>query len=275
MNKIFWILCLALCPAIANATNFEVCVNEAKTNHNDAPAEGYASYKCEGTTAEKLLARPDECPGGTKPSLRNLVRKSRQFDDGVWSSLSWTAGKCVGMCETRSYDSKEPTYLCEVRVYGDDARPAAESNGERPAPGPGPGSLRPRPGGPRLGGPGPGGPSPGGPGPGGPGPGGPSPGGPSPGGPSPGGPSPGGPSPGGPDAGSPGPGSRQAAHEPRLRRRPPSPGPAWSPPPPRPYSHYSHYGPSFSGRPWLEPPPPPDPYPSYEGYPQQPRCGCN
>jgi hypothetical protein len=148
-------LCLMLCPAIANATNFEVCVNEAKTNHNDTTAEGYTSYKCEGTTAEKLLARPDECPGGAKPSLRSLARKSRQFDDGLWSSLSWTAGKCVGSCETRSYDSKDPTYLCEVRVY-DDGRPAAESNREPLPPGPGPGSLRPRPGGPDAGGPGPG-----------------------------------------------------------------------------------------------------------------------
>jgi hypothetical protein len=240
MNKIFRILCLMLCPAIANATNFEVCVNEAKTNHNDTTAAGYTSYKCEGTTAEKLLARPDECPGGTKPSLGSLVRKSRQFDDGLWSSMSWTAGKCIGSCETRSYDSKDTTYLCEVRVY-DEGRPAAESNRERLAPGPGagPGFLRPRPG--------------------------------------------------GPDAGTAGPGSRQAANEARLRRRPPPAGPAWSPPPPRRYSHYnrysrnSRYGPGFSRRPWFEPPPP-DPYPyyegyrqqpNYEGYRQQPRCDCN
>jgi hypothetical protein len=224
MNKIFRILCLMLCPAIANATNFEVCVNEAKTNHNDTTAEGYTSYKCESTTAEKLLARPDECPGGTKPSLRSLVRKSRQFDDGFWSSLSWTAGKCVGSCETRSYDSKDTTFLCEVRVYDDSSRPAAESSRERLPPGPGPGSLRPRPG--------------------------------------------------GLDAGGPGPGNRQAANEARLRRRPPPPGPVWSPPPPRRYSGYSHYGPRFSGRPPFEPPPP-DPYPYYEGYRQEPRCDCN
>jgi hypothetical protein len=237
MNKIFPILCFVLCPAIANATNFEVCVNEANTNQHAMPAEGYTSFKCEGTTAEKLLARPDECPGGTKPSLRSLIRKSKQFDDGFWSSVSWTAGKCVGSCETRSYDSKDTTYLCEVRVYGDDSRPAAESNRERPAPG-GPGSLRPRPG------------SPG---------------------------------PGGPDAGGPGPGGRQA--DARLRRRPPPPGPVWSPRPPRRYSQYrysdySRYGPGFSGRPGFEPPP--DPYyeeyrqpPNYEGYRRQPRCDCN
>jgi hypothetical protein len=239
MNKIFRILCLMLCPAIANATNFEVCVNEAKTNHNDTTAEGYTSYKCEGTTAEKLLARPDECPGGTKPSLRSLVRKSKQLDDGLYSSLSWTAGKCVGSCETRSYDTKDPTYLCEVRVYGDGGSSATEGNPERLAPGPSAGqdSLRPRPG--------------------------------------------------GPDAGSPGPGRRQAANEAGLRRRPSLAGPAWSPRPPRRYSHYnrysdySHRGPSYSRRPWFEPPPP-NPYyeeypqpPNYEGYRQQPRCDCN
>jgi hypothetical protein len=251
MKKIFWILCLTLYPAIASATNFDVCVNEAKTNHNDTTAEGYTSYKCESTTAEKLSARPDECAGGPKPSLRSLTRKTRQLDDGVYMSLSWTAGKCAGSCETRSYDSKDTTYLCEVRVYGDEGRPAVESGSDRLAPGPGapgPGPLRP------------GRPGPGGPGPSSPGPGGPEAGGPPP------------PPPAGPDAGGPGGGGRQA-NELRLRRRPLGPG--WSPPPPRRYSHrYSRYShrPGFSRRSWFEPQPP-DPY--YEEYRPQPRCDCN
>jgi hypothetical protein len=238
MNKTFLTMCLLLCPAIASATNFDVCVNEAKTNHNDTTAEGYTSYKCEGTTAEKLLARPDECESGTKPSLHSLVRKSRQLDDGLWSSLSWTAGKCVGTCQTRSYDSRDTTYLCEIRVYSDEGRPAAEGSRERPgpAPGAGPGYQRPRPGGPDA---------------------------------------------GSPEAGSPGPDSPRAPNEARLKRRPPPERPAWSPSPPRRYthydrySHYSHYGPGFSGRPWFEPPPPPNPYPYYEGYRRQPGCDCN
>jgi hypothetical protein len=142
---------LTLYPAIASATNFDVCVNEAKTNHNDTTAEGYTSYKCEGTIAEKLSARPDECTGGPKPSLRGITRKSKQLDDGLYSSLSWTAGKCTGSCETRSYDSKDTTYLCEVRVYQERGGPAPEAGREQLAPGPGaagPGrpGLRPDPG---------------------------------------------------------------------------------------------------------------------------------
>jgi hypothetical protein len=170
MHKTFLALCFALYPAIAGATNYDVCVSEARTNHTDTAAEGYASYKCEGTTAEKLTARPDECTdgGALKPALRSLVRKSRQLDDGLYTSLTWIAGRCTGACETRSYDSKDTTYLCEVRVYAGDGRPAdtrpaatrpaetrpaetrpaetrhAETSRE-PAPGPGPRSHRRRP----------------------------------------------------------------------------------------------------------------------------------
>lgn len=133
MNRIFWVLCLTLYPAIASATNFDVCVNEAKANHNDTTADDYTSYKCEGTTAEKLSARPDECAGGGKPPLGRLIRKSNQLDDGFYSKLSWTAGKCGGSCEMRSYDSKDTTYLCEVRVYSDDVR-LAETGREQAQP---------------------------------------------------------------------------------------------------------------------------------------------
>ncbi len=155
MNRFFGVLCLILYPAIASATNFDVCVNEAKTNHNDTAGDGFTSYKCEGATAEKLSARPDECTGGAKPSLRSLARKSRQLDDGLYSSMSWTAGKCVGSCEMRSYDSQNTTYLCEVRVYSDVAKPAPPAS--RPAPESEREPLPPGPGGGEIGSPGPGG----------------------------------------------------------------------------------------------------------------------
>lgn len=138
MNRIFWVLCLTLYPAIASATNFDVCVSEAKANHTDTTADGYTSYKCEGTTAEKLSARPDECTGGAKPPLGRLIRKTNQLDDGFSSKLSWTTQKCGGSCEMRSYDSKDTTYLCEVRVYSDDGRPAETGREQAPPPGPGP-----------------------------------------------------------------------------------------------------------------------------------------
>jgi len=114
---------LTLCPALAGATNFEACVNDAKQNNSVVMADGYTAYKCDATTAEKLTARPDECPDGAKPLLRNLARKYRQLDDGLYTSLSWKAGRCLGSCETRSYDSKDTTYFCEVRIYADDGKP--------------------------------------------------------------------------------------------------------------------------------------------------------
>lgn len=203
MNRLFWVLCLALYPAIACATNFDVCVNEAKANHNDTAADGFTSYKCEGTTAEKLSARPDECTGGAKPPLGRLIRKSNQLDDGFYSKLSWTAGKCGGSCEMRSYDSQDTTYLCEVLVYSDDARPAETGREQAPLAGPGP-----------------------------------------------------------------------AANDLRHRRRLLPRGPAWSPPPPRRYSHYGR--PSFVRRPWLDQPLPPDPREyEYDDYRERQRwCNC-
>jgi hypothetical protein len=295
MNRtiwVAWIVCFTLYPAVASAANFDLCVNEAKTNHSDTAAAGYTSYKCEGTTAEKLAARPDECAGGPKPSLRNLTRKSQQMDDGLYTVLSWTAGKCSGSCKTRSYDTKDTNYLCELRIYGDDSRPPADNNRELA---PGPGAAGPGAAGPGTAGPGTAGPGTAGPGtasPGAAGPGATTPDATSPGAAAPGAPAQKAPGrdagPGTPrrDATGPGAGRRQAAHEARLRRRPPPPGPVWAPPPPRRYSH-----PGFSRRPWLEPPAPPMPYeydrysqrrypqPPYprQPYPEQPypECDCD
>jgi hypothetical protein len=142
MSKFLGTLCLVLYPAVAGATNFDACVTDAKTSHNETAGTGYSSYKCEGTTAEKLSARPDECGGGQKPPLSSLVRKKQQFDDGLWSQLSWRAGKCSGSCEMRSYDSKDTHYQCEVKIYTNGAAPPTDVIRE-PAPregGEGPGT---------------------------------------------------------------------------------------------------------------------------------------
>lgn len=108
-------LMCALAPA--HATNFDACVDEAKQYHNDAMSESYASYRCEGKIAERLFARPDECPGGVKPTLKSLVEKTKRLDDGVYRRLTWTAGKCSGLCEARVFDSKDATFLCELRIH--------------------------------------------------------------------------------------------------------------------------------------------------------------
>jgi hypothetical protein len=136
MNKIFLGLCLMLYPAIAAATNFDACVNDATQAGSVTTADGYISYRCENTTAEKLSARPEECPvGNVKPPLRSLVRTQTQVDDGLLMSLSWRAGRCSGSCEMRSFVSKGAAYNCEVRIYSDDATPAEAGRGPAPAAG--------------------------------------------------------------------------------------------------------------------------------------------
>lgn len=124
MHKIFWVLCLILYPAIAGATNFEACIYDAKQNNKVTAATGYTLYKCEGSTAEKLSARPDECPAGNvRPPFASLNRNQTQLSDGLSATVKWTAGKCTGACELRSYDSKDATFTCEVRIYSDGTRP--------------------------------------------------------------------------------------------------------------------------------------------------------
>jgi hypothetical protein len=136
MNKIVFGLCLTLYPAIATAGNFDACVNDAKQTDSVTTADGYVSYRCENATAEKLSARPDECPAGNvKPPLRSLVRTQTQLDDGLLTSLSWRAGRCSGSCEMRSFDSREATYNCEVRIYNGDESPAETPRNQPPAAG--------------------------------------------------------------------------------------------------------------------------------------------
>jgi hypothetical protein len=144
MKRILCVLCLALPPGMAGAqeqhiSNFEDCVNESKQNHTDRAADNYSSYKCEGKTAAVLAARPDECEGGRKPPLHSLVAQQRKLEDGLYRRLSWREDLCSGVCETRFYDSKDTTYLCEVRKKtGSSVQPET-----REVPPPGPESRRP------------------------------------------------------------------------------------------------------------------------------------
>jgi hypothetical protein len=122
MRAIFGILCLALCSEVAGAqepvSNFDACVNESKQRHTDSTMPDYLSYKCDGATAQKLAARPDECSADVKPTLNDIEHKSRQLIDGLYLRMTWRTEVCAGMCETRFYDdARNPSYLCEVRRH--------------------------------------------------------------------------------------------------------------------------------------------------------------
>jgi hypothetical protein len=122
MRLIFWVVCMAMCSGLASAqqhvSNFEACVNEAKQRHADSTTDTYSSYKCDGATAQKLVARPDECSGDAKPSLTRIERKSKPLEDGLYLRMTWRTQVCAGLCETRLYnDTRETSYLCEVRRH--------------------------------------------------------------------------------------------------------------------------------------------------------------
>jgi hypothetical protein len=122
MRISFCVLCMAMCSGIAGAqaplSNFEACIAEARQRHTDSAMENYLSFKCDGPTAERLAARPDHCAGDARPSLRNVERRSRQLDDGLYLRIIWRTDVCAGMCETRFYtDARDTNYLCEVRRH--------------------------------------------------------------------------------------------------------------------------------------------------------------
>jgi hypothetical protein len=139
-------LCLAVHPAVAAANNFEDCVDSAKQNNNETAADNYSAYKCEGTIAEKLSARPDECPGGSKPAVDRLQRGRvmRQLEDGLYLRLSWKVEKCSGVCETTSYVSKDATHLCEVRIYNGNGQTSERVAEQAPGSGSRPSSVESR-----------------------------------------------------------------------------------------------------------------------------------
>jgi hypothetical protein len=122
MRIAYCLLCMAMCSEIAGAqappSNFDACIAEAKQRHTDSAMESYFSFKCDGVTAKRLAARPDQCAGDARPSLRNVERRSRQLDDGLYLRITWRTDVCAGMCETRFYtDPRETNYLCEVRRH--------------------------------------------------------------------------------------------------------------------------------------------------------------
>ncbi len=122
MRIAFCVLCMAMFSGIAGAqaplSNFDACVAEARQSHRDSAMENYFSFKCDGAKAERLASRPDQCSGDVRPSLRNVERRSRQLDDGLYLRIIWRTDACAGMCETRFYtDGRETNYLCEVRRH--------------------------------------------------------------------------------------------------------------------------------------------------------------
>jgi hypothetical protein len=111
-------MCSGIAGAQAPVSNFDACVAEARQRHTDSAMENYLSFKCDGAKAERLASRPDQCFGEVRPSLRNVERRSRQLDDGLYLRITWRTDACAGMCETRFYtDGRETNYLCEVRRH--------------------------------------------------------------------------------------------------------------------------------------------------------------
>jgi hypothetical protein len=131
MKKIFWVLCLSLYPAVAvAATNFETCVAESKGNRSNTTVDNYSAYKCDGSTAANLARQPDACMEGQTPSERNMVHESRPISGGLFLSVTWSVGKCWGMCETQQFDSKDRTDICTLHVYNNGNAPALSRRAE-------------------------------------------------------------------------------------------------------------------------------------------------
>jgi hypothetical protein len=124
MRIMLCILCLAMWSGIASAqyvSNFDACVSDAQQKHTDSTMDNYTSWKCDGATAQRLAARPDQCSADVRPS--RTERKSRQLEDGLYLRIIWRTQVCAGMCEIRFYnDSRDPSYLCEVRRHIGDSR---------------------------------------------------------------------------------------------------------------------------------------------------------
>jgi hypothetical protein len=131
MRMMFCVLCLAMWSGVASTqvanaqyvSNFDACVNDARQKRTDSTMENYTSFKCDGVTAQKLAARPDECSADVRPSANRIERRSRQLGDGLYLRMIWRTQVCAGMCEIRFYnDSRDPSYLCEVRRHIGESR---------------------------------------------------------------------------------------------------------------------------------------------------------
>jgi hypothetical protein len=134
MRTMFCVLCLAMWSATVSAqsvSNFDACVSDSQQKHTDSTMENYTSWKCDGATAQRLAVRPDQCSADVRPS--RIERKSRQLEDGLYLRMIWRTQVCAGMCEIRFYnDSRDPSYLCEVRRHTGESM--AAQNDDRPPP---------------------------------------------------------------------------------------------------------------------------------------------
>jgi hypothetical protein len=124
MRITFCVLCVATGSGIASAQDqqsasyFQQCINEAVQQHSHAAMPTFLSFKCAGATAQKLATRPDQCDSDAMPSLRNIERRSRRLEDGLYLRVVWRTEVCAGLCETRVYnDTRETSYSCEVRRH--------------------------------------------------------------------------------------------------------------------------------------------------------------
>jgi hypothetical protein len=106
------------------ASNFDACVGDAQQKRTESTMDNYVSWKCDGATAQRLAARPDACASDVRPT--RIDRKQRQLGDGLYLRMTWSTRVCAGMCEIRFYDSdsRDTSYLCEVRRHTGETRPA-------------------------------------------------------------------------------------------------------------------------------------------------------
>jgi hypothetical protein len=135
MRLAFCVLCLVMWSGTVSAqsgSNFDACVSDAQEKHTDSTMDNYTSWKCDGAKAQKLAVRPDSCSADARPI--RIDRKTRQLEDGLYLRMTWSTRMCAGMCEIRFYndDSKQTSYLCDVRRRTADSRPV--QNDDRPPP---------------------------------------------------------------------------------------------------------------------------------------------
>jgi hypothetical protein len=135
MRLMFCVLCLAIWSGTASAqsaSNFDACVTDAQQKHTDSTMDNYTSWKCDGAKAQKLAVRPDSCSADARPT--RIDRKTRQLEDGLYLRMTWSTRACAGMCEIRFYndESKQTSYLCDVRRRTAESRPVSDDDSRPP-----------------------------------------------------------------------------------------------------------------------------------------------
>jgi hypothetical protein len=135
MRLMFCVLCLVMWSGTVSAqsgSNFDACVNDAQEKHTDSTMDNYTSWKCDGAKAQKLAVRPDSCSADARPT--RIDRKTRQLEDGLYLRMTWSTRACAGMCEIRFYndESKQTSYLCDVRRRTAESRPVSDDDRRPP-----------------------------------------------------------------------------------------------------------------------------------------------